>query len=704
VAAALADQLLAARRRAFVGRRAELALLSKLVASPGEGAVVYVHGAGGIGKSTLLRQLGWLAESAGRRVVWLDGRDLGSAGTHLPTSLRQLMDSDPAGTAPVLVVDTAEALGPPDRWLREDLLTALPADALVAVAGREPPPLMWRVDPGWRDLVRTVTLTNLAAGEAADLLTALGVPAADHGVALAFTHGHPLALALVADVYAQRGGRLRPAVDPEVVTVLLAGLLDAVPGPAHRSALEACAQVRVTTEPLLAALLDVADARELFDWLRGLSMMELGPRGLFPHDLAREALAAELRWRHPERYAEIHHRAGAYYQQQFAGADPAARHAIMSDFAYLHRDNEVLRPFLSVLSPAAPAVGDLVVTAGRPDDRAAVVALIERHEGTESAAIAAYWLDRQPDCLAVIRTGAGETSGERAGESTGKRYGEIAGCYLAVAVEAATAPDRAADPGVDRACGYLAGNDPPRAEETALLLRFWLSATDYQDFSPVCTAITLHLLGRCLTTPNLAVTLLSYADPDFWAATSAYADFSRAPAADFTVAGRSFGVYAHDWRAVPPLAWLSLLAARETADEPLAVTATATAPALRVLDADEFARAVRAALHDVGRPDRLAGSALLRARVITAHLDADAGPIERGQAVQKLVQDAAAQLAASPRDRRAYRALHHTYLQPAGSQQRAAELLDLPISTFRRHLAAGVERLTELLWKQELAG
>ena len=58
----------------------------------------------------------------------------------------------------------------------------------------------------------------------------------------------------------------------------------------------------------------------LRDWLRGLSMMELGRRGLFPHDLAREALAAELRWRHPERYAEIHRRAGAYYQQQFAGA------------------------------------------------------------------------------------------------------------------------------------------------------------------------------------------------------------------------------------------------------------------------------------------------------------------------------------------------------------------------------------------------
>lgn len=690
MAAALADQLLAARRRAFVGRQNELALFAKLLAPHGEGAVVYVHGTGGIGKTTLLRQVAWLGEHAGRPVVWLDGRELGPSGADLPTTLRQIMDSGPTDDAAlaglVLVVDTAEAFGPPDRWLCEDLLTALPADALVVVAGRDPPPLVWRVDPGWRDLVRTLALANLDAVEGTDLLTALGVPAAEHAAALTFTHGHPLALALVADVYAQRGGRFRLAADPEVVTALLAGLLDAVPGPAHRSALEACAQVRVTTEPLLAALLDVPDARQLFDWLRDLSMMELGRRGLFPHDLARDALAAELRWRHPERYAEIHRRAGAYYQQQFTGADPAAQHAIMSDFAYLHRDNEVLRPFLTVLSPAAPAAGDLVVTPGRPADRAPVRALIERYEGVESAAIAAHWLERQPDCLTVVRSGTGE----------------IAGCYLAVALSAVTAADRAVDAGVDRACAYLVGHGAPRADETAVLLRFWLSATEYQEFSAVCTCITLHLVGLFLSTPNLAVTLHSYADAELWAAASAYADFSRVPEADFTVGGHTYGVYAHDWRVVPPLAWLGLLAARETADEPLAIVATPAVP-LRVLDADEFAQAVRAVLHDLGRPDRLRSSALLRSRVLAARIDADAGPIERGQAVQTLVQEAAAQLAASPRDRRAYRALHHTYLQPAGSQQRAAELLDLPISTFRRHLAAGVEGLTDLLWKQELA-
>ena len=33
---------------------------------------------------------------------------------------------------------------------------------------------------------------------------------------------------------------------------------------------------------------------------------------------------------------------------------------------------------------------------------------------------------------------------------------------------------------------------------------------------------------------------------------------------------------------------------------------------------------------------------------------------------------------------------------------RAAELLDLPMSTYRRHLAEGVDRLAALLWREEV--
>jgi len=52
----------------------------------------------------------------------------------------------------------------------------------------------------------------------------------------------------------------------------------------------------------------------------------------------------------------------------------------------------------------------------------------------------------------------------------------------------------------------------------------------------------------------------------------------------------------------------------------------------------------------------------------------------------------------SPRQVKLYRALYHTYFQPVPRQERAAEVLDLPFSTFRRHLKAGVTQLTDMLW------
>ena len=56
----------------------------------------------------------------------------------------------------------------------------------------------------------------------------------------------------------------------------------------------------------------------------------------------------------------------------------------------------------------------------------------------------------------------------------------------------------------------------------------------------------------------------------------------------------------------------------------------------------------------------------------------------------------------SPRLVKFYRALYHTYLQPAATQEQAAEVLDLPFSTYRRHLRSGIEELTGRLWLREI--
>ncbi len=46
---------------------------------------------------------------------------------------------------------------------------------------------------------------------------------------------------------------------------------------------------------MLSAVLPDEDAAALFSWLRRLPFIEPGPFGLYPHDVVREILEADLR-------------------------------------------------------------------------------------------------------------------------------------------------------------------------------------------------------------------------------------------------------------------------------------------------------------------------------------------------------------------------------------------------------------------------
>ena len=110
-------------------RDAELELVAAMLAGTGATTVLHVHGPGGVGKSTLLRRIAWDAESAGRAVTWTDGRD---------------PDIPEVGPSGVLLLDEVDAV-PPDGLAA--LLGRLPAAAVAVLAGREPPPAVWRTDP-----------------------------------------------------------------------------------------------------------------------------------------------------------------------------------------------------------------------------------------------------------------------------------------------------------------------------------------------------------------------------------------------------------------------------------------------------------------------------------------------------------------------------------------------------------------------------
>lgn len=697
----LADRLRVAHRRNFVGRTPELALFnSALAAESPLFYVLYIFGPGGIGKTSLLREFVYQCEQHQVSVIHLDGRDIEPTPESFLRALQAALGLTPPASPveflaaqtrrSVLLIDTYEMLTPLDRWLRQYFLPQLSDNVLTVLAGRDSPALAWRTDPGWQAVLKILPLRNLNPQESQTYLTNVQIPLEQHQQILSFTYGHPLALSLVADLFAQRQNlQLQFEAPPDMIKALLERLVQKVPSPAHRTALEACAIVRVTTEALLAEMLAVSGpaqqgVRELFEWLRQLSFIETNAEGLFPHDLIREALVADLCWRNPDWYAELHRRARSYYTSHLQQTAGRAQQQVLFDYVFLHRDNPMVRPFFEWQSG-----GSILTDTLKQADIPSLMTIVAKHEGDESARLAAYWCSRQPQGARVFRDIDMQPSG----------------LLLMVSLDQIDAQDLATDPAIHSAFGYLQQRAPLKPGQKATLFRFWLARDTYQSVSPIQSLIFIIMVQHYITTPNLAYTMLPCAEPEFWGPMFAYADLQRVAQADFEIGGRRYGMYGHDWRVVPPLNWLALLANREIAiAQGEQVLPPAPPQPLLVLSQPEFEAAVKDALHNFLQPDMLQTNPLTQSRLVLKQAGANAPKTERAAVLKTLLQQAADSLQNSPRELKFYRALYHTYFQPASTQEQTAELLNLPFSTFRRHLKTGLARTTQILWQQEIDG
>ena len=195
-----------------------------------------VFGPGGVGKTTLLGEFAHLCDQAQTSAYYVDARHVDPAPECFLSALRPAMGLAPSDSPlevlaaragrQVVLIDTYETLAPLDGWLRESFLPQLPEDVLVVLASRHAPSPAWRADPGWQALVHVLPLRNLDPSDSRAYLTKREVPLAQQQAVLDFTYGHPLALSLVADVFAQRPGIVfQPAAAPDVVKTLLEQLV-----------------------------------------------------------------------------------------------------------------------------------------------------------------------------------------------------------------------------------------------------------------------------------------------------------------------------------------------------------------------------------------------------------------------------------------------------------------------------------------------
>jgi hypothetical protein len=388
----LAQRLERRDRQRFVGREDALTFFDSLLVEDPLANVVLVHGPGGIGKSTLLREVGRRAESRGRSPRIIDARELAP----VPGEIEKALDGVDADTLPLVMFDTWERMAAAGTYLRQRLLPSLPDSALVILAGRTAPEPEW-FQGGWEGLTVEYELKPLSRGDARQLLREHGIE--DEALAEdleAWSGGSPLALTLAADA-ARAGGSFNPTQiedRPELVRALIRHLARTELDGGNLDVIAVAALARATGAQMLSSVLPAVDGDAAEQWLRSRSFSEETSAGVTLHDLVRKAVRADLRVREPEHERELRRRIADHLHERALAGETR----LLVDLAELV-DNPAIRWGLG-----AEGSVDFRVDEVRQDDFDAAAQRVHLRRGGEE-----WWeatkplAEEAPECVIVAR-------------------------------------------------------------------------------------------------------------------------------------------------------------------------------------------------------------------------------------------------------------------------------------------------------------
>ncbi|MFI5897402.1 hypothetical protein ACIA5D_45655 [Actinoplanes sp. NPDC051513] len=319
------------------------------------------------------------------------------------------------------------------------------------------------------------------------------------------------------------------------------------------------------------------------------------------------------------------------------------------------------------------AQGSAIVMPAHPDDHGQVCAIIEEFEGTASADLARAWLSERPEHLSVIRTGD-----------------SVAGFAYHVLCPSDSVLEQR-DPVVRAVLDHVARHGPARPGEGIDIVRYNGGARTHQRDPYALLAGPVSSVIEWLTRP-LAWSFIVVIDVEFWHAYFDYLAFARL--ADVDVGGVRHVIYGIDWRRFPVDAWFDLMHERGRSG------ATGPPPAALLrpppLDRSQFGVAVKTALQSLHRPAQLAANPLVGSALATG----PTGPST--DQLRATIETAVDHLGNQPKGDQLRAVLYRTYVRAAPTQEAAAEVLDLPLSTYRRYLAKALDQLADILWAVEI--
>src|SRR5438552_9037 len=544
-ATSLGDRLRADASKRFVGREAELALLREAI-SPTlpRTPLFFVHGPGGIGKTTLLERLRAEAAAGAIDLVSIDAAGVpptpagiinalaGAFGLSVqPSTLNELACCFSSGRR-VLVIDSFECLEPVSGWVRDTLLPVLPSQVAVVLAGRHAPDTHWTAHPLWCEAIRSIGLDSLSRAEAAHLLGAYNVPGDAHARVLDLCHGHPLALVmLVADV--RRLGQVPSELGPDLVRALTRRCVAQAPTLLHRAALRACARTRTTTVSLLSEVVDAASAPMLFEWLGEQSYVRVGSHGLWPHDLVRDAIDEELRWEDSQTSRTLQHAVNHHLFRRLREGQDISRTVV--ELQFLERHSPLMQRYFDFTALGSVSVGPTMA-----GDANGIARLRDAGLPPGERSLFDHWHGHSATRTLVAR----------------RRGGELCGVTLILRLDRLDDCSAAVDPVVTAVRRVLGDAlHDPAAAAVSLMSRFTVPEGERRALNPAMNALQISHFLHWATEPDLRFWVVVAVHPDHFAPLLEGSRFKRLPDCDCVIDGLPLGCFVHDWKAEPWVDW-----------------------------------------------------------------------------------------------------------------------------------------------------
>jgi hypothetical protein len=513
--------------------------------SPSPTSLYFVHGPGGIGKTTLLERLRAETVASGVGFVMIDAAGIPAKPDALISAVMNAFEPDGAtrglealasgrlaSDRNVLVIDSFEHLEPASGWVRDALLPSLPSQMTVVLAGRQPPDSRWTAHPLWCTGMHCIRLDSLSRAESARLLTAYDVAEGAHAAILDLCHGHPLALVMLA-AEVRRVDRVPEELGPDLVRELAHRCVAQAPTPLHRAALEACAQALTTTVPLLSDVVDTASAVMLFEWLAAQNYVRASPHGLQPHELVRVAIDEELRWRDPQTWRALQHAINRHLIRRLREGPDISRTAL--ELQFLGRHSPLMQRYFDYST-----LGNIPVGPATEADASGIARLRDAALPPAERMSFEHWRGH----------GAARTMVAR------HRGGEVCGVTLVLRLDQLDERSAAVDPVVNAVWHALgeALHDQALAK-VSLISRFTIPEGERRGLNPAMNALQMYHSTLWATELNLRFYVVVSVYPDHFAPLLEGTGFRRVSGCDLVIDGLPIGCFVHDWQTDPWLDW-----------------------------------------------------------------------------------------------------------------------------------------------------